>query len=103
VEEVTVFRDGEKNLRFVGELLASASSRSHQGPRSQRWQELTLYRTQGGKFVAARVGRTIWQGEVDRYEAVVGDTAAVQEFFGFCDEAKRIYDKAGLDADEVVE
>jgi hypothetical protein len=69
-------RNGLPSLSFAGERIADVSSHSHEGPRQNRWTEICLYRTQGGKFVAWIVGRTCWQGESDRYEAHVCDTEA---------------------------
>lgn len=75
---ITLFRDDEKHLRFVGEVIAEASSRSHEGPTQSRWTELALYRTAGGKLVVARIRRTCWQGEEDQCAAeVCADPAGV--------------------------
>lgn len=103
MDRYEVRRDGARDLRFHGEQIAYASTRRHEGPGSNRWQELTLYRTRAGKLVASKVGRTIWQDEVDRHEAVVGDVAVIQSFLGYSDAAKEIYTKAGIDTSEVVE
>jgi hypothetical protein len=99
----TVRRDGDRDLCFEGELIASISSRRHEGKANTRWNELALYRTAGGKLVASKIGRTIWQGEVDRYEAVVGDERVISSFFGYSDAAKELYEKAGIDALERIE
>ena len=45
--------DGDRVLRFEGELLAHSSS-YHSG--SHRWVEFDLYRTEGGSYVVSRVG-----------------------------------------------
>ena len=103
MDRYEVPRDGDRDLRFEGEIIARASSRKHEGPANTRWNELTLYRTQGGKLVAQKIGRTQWQGEVDRHEAVVGDERAVTSFFGYSTAAKEIYTKAGIDAAVTVE
>lgn len=48
-------RDGNRVLRFDGELLAESSSRQ----RGQyRWVEFQLYRTKGGSYVLSRIGQT---------------------------------------------
>lgn len=104
MQQHTIERDGERPLRFTGELVAADDSHEHSGPASNRWIELRLYRTKAGKFVAQRVGRTCWQGERDRHEAqVCTDQAAAVEFFGFSRTAKRLYDAAGFDVAEHVE
>ena len=77
----TLRRDGARDLRFTGELIASASSWHHQGPRNTRWTELRLYLLDDGRHVLETVGRTLWEGETDRYRADVAgaDPEAVIE------------------------
>ncbi len=66
--------------------------------------KLRLYRTQGGKYICEQVGRTQWQGEHDRHSGAVCETEAeVQEFFGHGWLAKELYDRAGIQAVEVIE
>lgn len=95
--------DGEPDIRFTGELIATANSDSdRQSPyysgSAGRWTELTLYKTQGGKFVCSQVGRTQWMGERDRHAGKVCQTEAeVIEFFGHGWLAKDLYDEAGID------
>lgn len=50
-------RDGNGNrvLKFEGELLAESSSRQ---PGQLRWVEFQLYRTKSGSYVLSRVGQT---------------------------------------------
>ena len=72
----TLTNDDAKNVRFTGELLGEVSSHSHFGSRQNRWTELDLYRTAGGKLVLQIVGRTCWQGESDRHEVLVLDAEA---------------------------
>ncbi len=67
----TVERDGERDLMFMGVMLAEASSWRCNGPSQNRWTEIAVYQTSAGKYVVAIVGRTIWQGEHDRHEAHV--------------------------------
>jgi hypothetical protein len=52
---VHVVRDGQRELQFDGTLLSSSSSRRGDSP---RWVEFELYRTSGGQYVLARVGRS---------------------------------------------
>jgi hypothetical protein len=68
-EKIIVLRTGQPPLRFAGELAAEASSKEHQGPLQNRWHEIAVYRTAGGKLVASVVFRTIWQGEHDAHWA----------------------------------
>jgi hypothetical protein len=76
MEEFKLTRTGLPPLAFGGEKLAEADSKQHQGPLQNRWHELAVYRTAGGKWVGAVVFRTIWQGEHDRHTAEVADTPA---------------------------
>ncbi len=76
MEEFKLTRTGKPPLAFTGELLAESSSKQHQGPLQNRWHELAVYRTAGGKFVAAVTFRTVWQGESDRHTAEHADTPA---------------------------
>jgi hypothetical protein len=110
MREFTVLRDDDANLTFSGEQVAKVSNHSHEGPRGNRWMVLELYRTAAGRLICQRVGRTIWQGERDRYEAAVceADAAGSAEekaivFFGYSDLAKELYRAAGIDADQQVE
>jgi hypothetical protein len=105
-----VRRDDAADIRFDGEQLARVNNHSHDGQRSNRWLVLELYRTAGGSLVCQRIGRTIWQGERDRYEGAVcvADEARsaerqVIDFFGYSDLAKELYSAAGLDAEETIE
>jgi hypothetical protein len=59
----TLVRDGQPDLRFRGELLGEASSHSYQGPRQNRWHEVSVYRTTSGRYLAHVVYSTQWQGE----------------------------------------
>jgi hypothetical protein len=94
METYTLDIDNEPNLRFNGELLASIASDNEAG----RWTELELYRTQAGKFVCHQVGRTQWDGEVDRYTGKVCDTLQeVKDFFGHRWLAKQLYESASIE------
>ena len=87
-----VERDGKRDLGFVGEVLAEASSRRWSEPSELRWTEITICRTEDGRYVVAVVGRTCWQGEKDRFSAEVCDTAeAVLAALERLDEAGETY------------
>lgn len=94
--------DNAPDLRFTGERIAAAStSESNASPnysgQTGRWTELALYRTKGGKFVCHQVGRTLWQGERDRYSGQVCETEEeVKAFFGHRWLAKELYEEAGI-------
>jgi hypothetical protein len=61
---------GDRTLRIEGQQLAHASSRQGQAP---RWTELTLFRTDSGRYVLAGVGKSAVPGEVDRPWAKVAE------------------------------
>jgi len=71
LDEYTLERDGQKRLRFRGELLSETTTHEHSGPASTRWLDLELYLTAGGRYVVAAWWRTCWQGENDRHAAEV--------------------------------
>ena len=103
METLTIRRDNEPDLSFTGELLASASSSAdtahpdYSGT-TGRWQELSLYRTKGGKFICSRIERTQWQGEHDVHRAAVADDpAGVIQFFGYSRLAMEVYQEAQID------
>lgn len=74
--EFKLTRTGLPPMAFSGEKLSEADSKQHQGPLQNRWHELAVYRTTGGKWVGAITFRTIWHGEHDRHTAEVADTPA---------------------------
>lgn len=109
MEEITVARDNDRDLRFKGEKIAWASSspnnaHSNYSRNTGRWTELNLYKTAGGKFVCEQIGRTQWQGEHDRRSALVCDTTdEVMNFFGAGWLAKELYEEAGIECVETIE
>jgi hypothetical protein len=66
-------RDGQRPLRFTGELIAKSNSHSHQGPNNTRWTEVRLFRTSGEpvQFVAEIKHLTNWQGESETVDVHV--------------------------------
>ena len=101
MEQITLYRDGKRNLRFVGELIREESTR---GIDDNRWTELSLYVTKGGRYVAARSRISQWQGEEDFFEAEsFGSARELQEWLGWSEEAKALYDAADIAAYEEVE
>ncbi|MDV6345633.1 hypothetical protein [Nitrosomonas sp. Is37] len=90
---------------FEGELVAQASSKAVSEMigkalgsfKAGRWQELNLYRTKSGKFIAQRIYRTQRQGEYDVYEgAVCENHNQVIDFFGNGWLAKELYEAVAL-------
>ena len=98
METYTLTRDGERDVRFTGKLVAGASSHHYEGPRNIRWTEISLYKTQGGTWIAQTVGRTLWQGEHDRHSVVMADTDEdLIDRLGTGWLAKEVYEEAGID------
>jgi len=76
VGTIIIRRTGQAPLRIRGEELArSASSSNNASPSYSgsvgRSQEVAVYRTAAGKYVAAITNLTSWQGEHDAYDAAV--------------------------------
>ena len=103
MEKHTLARDGARDIRFTGELIAEVSSHHYEGPRNTRWTELRLFRTAAGTLVCHEIGRTIWQGETDRYQVHKADTEAdLIDLVGTGSLAKDLYDSAGIECvDEI--
>jgi len=76
MEKFKVSRDGLPPISFTGELIGTGCNRSHQGPTQNRWTEVNIYRTKGGRYVWSLVHNTIWQGESDSYSGGSCATAA---------------------------
>lgn len=103
-------RSGERNLVFEGVCLAEVNTREPTGPRQDRYDEYTLYRTVGGKYILFHEYTSHWQGERSYTEAWIGDSAAeVLEQARFEDSDGRsilpdavvtLADKAGIDFGE---
>ncbi len=69
-KEFVLKRTGQRPLRFRGEEIwswATSPDRAHPNylGSTGRWQEIELYRTEGGKYVLWVANRTQWQGEED--------------------------------------
>lgn len=75
MDTYTLTRTGDTPLRFRGEQIVAVSSRLANGQERSRWFELSLYRTAGGKYIAAIAFRSLWQGERDDERAAVCETA----------------------------
>jgi hypothetical protein len=120
-----VIRDGLPDLKFRGTLLASVAP---DYPIRDRWRELRVYKTAGGKKVFSEVGRSLLSGERDKFEARVFDPnnrytgmpfppsvyesdaqreaaerKQMVDFFQFSELAKKLYAKLGAETGEVIE
>lgn len=74
MNQITLHRTGLPPIKFMGEEIASGSTR---GNNSTRWTTIRLYRSKGGKWLYSIERRTCWQGEKDHVEA--GSVATPQE------------------------
>lgn len=81
--EFTV-HDRDRELTFTGVLLGRSSS---QAPGKRRWSEVTIYRTEAGKYVVEGVGRTnVRTG--DLVDGIVAEADEEPFFWAHvCDEA----------------
>lgn len=70
----TLTRDGMKDLRFKGEVLAECSDHHYQGPLNTRWTEINVYRTEAGAYVVRIVHRTRWEMEQDQHAAIFAES-----------------------------
>lgn len=73
---VTLERTGGAPVKFRGREIASADGERLNGRETNRWHELTIYRTDRGRYVLHIHYRTRWQGESDRHTVAVCPTPA---------------------------
>lgn len=74
-QEYSITRTGDRPLVFTGELIAVADGRFHAGQEQNRWHEIRIYRTSGGKYVLQVDYFTRWQGEDNVHYASTHDSA----------------------------
>ena len=93
-----VRRDGQKDLKFNGWLLGSVDN---SGEKAKRWRHLQVHKSEGGSLVASEDRHTNYDGEVNRYRAIVIHThlpnkdtpsKTITDFFGRDGLAKELYD-----------
>lgn len=66
-EEFSVI-DGDRELQFSGVRLGQSTSWATS---KARWAEIEIYRTVGGQYIVAGVGRSVVDGERDKHWAQV--------------------------------
>ncbi len=74
MEKFTITRDGLPPIAFTGERIAAATSKTGIND-AGRWVNVSIYRTQGGAFVAAVERITQWDKERSAYAAASRKTA----------------------------
>ncbi len=72
-DRIELPRSGQLPLRIIAAPIATSSS---QTASATRWTEMTLYRTGDDRYVVAITGRSVHEGEVDRYMVAVCETPA---------------------------
>ncbi len=86
MKQYTLTRTGDRPLTFTGEVVASAGGKMHGGQNQNRYHEITVYRTTGGKYVLEVEYCTCWSGEDGRhYAEVCNSPDAIVDALRFCD------------------
>lgn len=95
----------EPNIEFTGEELAKVDNRIKLGGGyAIQYSELTLYKTQAGRYICHQCDTDRMGGETYLHTASVADDhSGVIEFFGHGDLAKELYCKADLEDKIVIE
>ncbi len=71
---INLRRTGDRLLQFTGQIICMVSTREMTAMESERWHEIELYLTAGGKYVVAIGYRTRREGELPHDSAVILDT-----------------------------
>ncbi|PVZ64481.1 hypothetical protein [Pelagibaculum spongiae] len=96
---ITVKRDNDKDIKFTGELLASVAARecpkySDYSPHT--W--LNLYINQSGSYICEKIEELAHEDYKRSFTATsCNDQSEIFDFFGNDDQAKMLYEKAGLE------
>lgn len=104
MENITIYRSNARNIRFIGEKIASVSSSpnnacSNYSGATGYWTSLRLYQTASGVIVCEKIEHTQWIGEKDHYSGkVCKNVEEVIDFFGYGWLAKDLYDESEIDA-----
>lgn len=64
--EIKLYRSGKRPIVFIGEEIASASTRELD---STRWVNASVYQSENGNIILGVAQITCWHGERDRFEA----------------------------------
>lgn len=71
----TVARDGHEDMSFTGQLLASGTDHENKGPRQSCWSEISIHKTDEGKYVVAQCYVTSPQNEEESHRSEVCESA----------------------------
>ena len=106
METYRIQRDDDKDLKFTGNEIASVTSTPDMAMGRRYANEstvLSLYKTQAGAMVCERATCLMEDGERDIQEAAACYSVdAVIKFFGTDWLAKELYDRAGIEAVEII-
>lgn len=106
MKTIKLTRDGDKDVMFTGELLAKGSSRKND---STRWTEIRLFKSKAGNYIASVVGRSLWEGEHNRYQVHLCGSSTESVIEALREEghlgwlAKDVLAEAGIETAEFVE
>lgn len=104
MENITIYRSNARNIRFIGEKIASVSSSPNNSCQDYSgdtgyWTSLRLYQTARGVMVCEKIEHTQWIGEKDYHSgSICKNIEEVIVFFGHGWLAKDLYELAGIDA-----
>ena len=97
-DKFLLVNDDKKDVAFVGKLLAKSSSYSDKGPASKQWQELILYKTEGGSYICQTIENTILPDEYRRSQLFVTESLSeLIDHMGHRSLAKEIYTELSID------
>ncbi|MEI8194377.1 MAG: hypothetical protein WCI73_00555 [Phycisphaerae bacterium] len=75
MEQFTKDRSGKSPVTFTGKLLAASYGRYAHSRDNNRWHDIEVFRTAAGSYVTVILFQTHWQGEQNRSEVEVSNTA----------------------------
>jgi hypothetical protein len=82
---IKITRTGKAPLVFEGELIAKAGGRITAGKEQNRWHEIAIYQTTGGRMVCRISYHTQWEGELEQSEAEEVEVAALAAYLATYD------------------
>ena len=62
-KKTIIYRDGLPPIAFTGEKIGYGSNEIQNGNRANRWTEVAIWKTKGGRYIAHVERYTCWQGE----------------------------------------
>lgn len=91
-----LLRDDARDLAFTGTRIARRRRVDGFGP-SALFRDWCIYRTSGGTLIGSRETRRLMDG-VQTFAAIVAATEAdLTNWFGYSEEARKLFEEAGID------